>query len=72
MEWVVVKGISGYADGTGGITDEWKTFASVMAASVVENMLYGSVVFKAGNIIKVTLLSFSLNQIIGSHISVDL
>ncbi|XP_066020544.1 death domain-containing ATP nucleosidase [Pocillopora verrucosa] len=47
MEWVVVKGISGYADGTGGITDEWKTFASVMAASVVENMLYGSVVFQS-------------------------
>ena len=38
MEWVVVKGISGYADGTGGVSDEWKTFASVMAASVVENM----------------------------------
>ena len=47
MEWVVVKGISGYADGTGGITDEWKTFASVMAASVVQNMLYGSVVFQS-------------------------
>ena len=47
MEWVVVKGISGYADGTGGVSDEWKTFASVMAASVVENMLYGSVVFQS-------------------------
>ena len=47
MEWVVVRGISGYADGTGGVSDEWKTFASVMAASVVENMLYGSVVFQS-------------------------
>ena len=47
MEWVVVKGISGYADGTGGITDEWKTFASVMAASVVENMLSDSAVFQS-------------------------
>ena len=27
---------------------------------------------KAGHVIKVTLLSFSLNQIMGSHISVDL
>ena len=47
MEWVVVKGISGYADGTGGVSDEWKTFASVMAASVVENMLSDSAVFQS-------------------------
>ena len=46
MEWVVVKGISGYADGTGGNREEWKTFASAMAASVVQNMLYNPIVFQ--------------------------
>ena len=59
MEWVVVKGISGYADGTGGITDEWKTFASVMAASVVEICCMVPLFSKASHIIKVTSLSFS-------------
>lgn len=34
MEWVVIKGISGYPDGTEA-EENWKTFASVMAASVV-------------------------------------
>lgn len=47
MEWVVVKGISGYANGTEGNREEWRTFASVMAASVVENMLSDSVVFQS-------------------------
>ena len=47
IEWVVVKGISGYADGIGEVSDEWKTFASVMAASVVEKMLDDSVVFES-------------------------
>lgn len=47
MEWVVVKGISGYADGTGCNLDRWEDFASVMAASVVNNILFDSVVFKS-------------------------
>lgn len=39
MEWVVVKGVSDYADGNKSKTEAWQPFASVMAASVVENML---------------------------------
>ena len=38
MEWVVVKGISGYADGTEE-RENWQTFASVTAASLVANIL---------------------------------
>ena len=45
MEWVVVKGISGYANG--GVSDEWKTFESVMAASVMQNMLCDSAVYQS-------------------------
>ena len=32
MEWVIIKGISDYADGTASLTEHWKPFASVMAA----------------------------------------
>ena len=46
MEWVIVKGISDYADGTASSTEHWKPFASVMAASVVNNMLCVPVVFE--------------------------
>ena len=45
MEWVIIKGISDYADGTASLTQHWKAFASVMAASVVNNMLQVPVVF---------------------------
>ena len=46
MEWVVIKGISNYADGTTSLTQHWKPFASVMAASVVNNILREPVVFE--------------------------
>ena len=39
MEWVVIKGISDYADGSKSKTQAWRPFASVMAASVVANIL---------------------------------
>ena len=45
MEWVIIKGISDYADGTASLTEHWKPFASVMAASVVNNMLRVPVIF---------------------------
>ena len=46
MEWVVIKGISDYADGTASLTENWRPFASVMAASVVNNILRNPVVFE--------------------------
>ena len=39
VEWVVVKGISHYVDGSEPETKERKRFASVMAASVVKHIL---------------------------------
>lgn len=45
VEWVIIKGISDYADGTASLTQHWKPFASAMAASVVNNMLRVPVVF---------------------------
>ena len=45
MEWVVVKGISGYADGAKE-KENWQTFASVTAASLVANILYQSSIFE--------------------------
>ena len=46
MEWVVIKGVSDYADGTASSTKHWRPFASVMAASVVNNILREPVVFE--------------------------
>jgi len=47
MEWLVVKGMAGYADGTECDLDKWAHFASVMAASVVNNILLDSVIFQS-------------------------
>ena len=46
MEWVVIKGVSSYVDGTASLTEDWKPFASAMAASVVKNMLRTPAVFE--------------------------
>lgn len=46
IEWVIVKGIADYADGT-TISENWTTVASVMAASVVCNILSDATVFKS-------------------------
>ena len=45
MEWVVVKGISGYADGTEA-KENWQTFASVTAASLVVSILNDCSIFR--------------------------
>ena len=45
MEWLVVKGVCDFLNGSGSTDDSWKTFASAMAASVVSNMLSNSFVF---------------------------
>ena len=39
MEWVVIKGVSDFADGRKSDTNAWRPFASVMAASVTANVL---------------------------------
>lgn len=46
-EWVLIKGIKDYyADGSQPSSDSWRCFASVMAASVVANILSDPVVFE--------------------------
>ncbi|PFX14629.1 Protein NLRC5 [Stylophora pistillata] len=45
MEWLVVKGVCDFARGSRSTNHSWKTFACVMAASVVSNMLSNSLVF---------------------------
>ena len=39
VEWIVIKGISHYTDGSGSGTEGWSRFASVMAASVAVHIL---------------------------------
>ena len=45
IDWVIVKGISGYADGTEE-RENWQTFATVIAASVVANILNQCSIFE--------------------------
>ena len=42
----MVKGIKDYADGSQSSSDEWGTFASVMAVSVVANILSDGLIFE--------------------------
>ena len=46
IEWVVIKGISGYADGR-KVKDSWRAFASVMAASLTAHILSDTIAFQA-------------------------
>ena len=45
MVCLVVKGVCGFVPGSATKNNSWKTFACVMAASVVSNMLSNSFVF---------------------------
>ena len=46
MEWVVIKGVSDFADGRKSDTNAWRPFASVMAASVTAHILSDPNAFK--------------------------
>ena len=46
IEWVIVKGISHFSGDSNTPNESWKSFASIMAASLVSNMLNNSDVFK--------------------------
>ena len=46
LEWVIVKGISHFSNDGNTPDESWKKFASIMAASLVSNMLNDPVVFK--------------------------
>ena len=45
-EWVVVKGIKDFVDGTQSSSKKWKQIACVMSASVVANILNNPVIFQ--------------------------
>ena len=46
MDLIFVKGVCGFVRDVTSTNDSWKTFASVMAASVVSNMLRNPVMFE--------------------------
>ena len=47
MEWVVIKGVSDFADGRK--CDLWESFASVMAASLTAHVLSDPTAFEDWN-----------------------
>ena len=47
IEWLIVKGIADYADGSQLASESWYSFASVMAASLVAHMLSEPHVFRS-------------------------
>ena len=61
MEWVVIKGISGYADGTEA-KETWQTFASVTAASLVVSILKECSIFEYWPHYKGKQINFGLFQ----------
>ena len=46
VEWLVVKGIANYADGSVNTNENWSKFASANAASLVAKILNDAVVFQ--------------------------
>ena len=46
MEWVVIKGVSDFADGKKSATDAWRPFASFMAASLTAHILSDKTTFE--------------------------
>ena len=46
MEWLIVKGVASDRDLSQSVNDDWKSFASTMAASLVANILSNPIVFK--------------------------
>ena len=46
VEWLAVKGISNFSDESESVNEDWRTFASAMAASVVGKILNDSIVFR--------------------------
>ena len=46
IEWVIVKGISHFANGNNPAEKSWESYACIMAASLLSNMLKNSFVFE--------------------------
>ena len=46
VEWIVIKGVSDFAENWKSNTDAWRAFASLMAASLTFHILGDSIVFK--------------------------
>ena len=46
VEWIIIKGVSGFADGEESDTDAWRSFASLMAASFVAHILSNAIIFE--------------------------
>ena len=46
VEWVIVKGVASFGDPTQPSNGDWMAFASVMAASVVANVLNDPNIFR--------------------------
>ena len=69
VEWIIIKGVSDFADGTKSQTNSWRPFASLMAASLVAHILKNPIIFEKWdhyNDGKSSLLS-SLGEIIMVH-----
>ena len=46
VEWIIIKGVSDFADGKKSETNAWRPFASLMAASFVAHILSNPIIFE--------------------------
>ena len=46
VEWIIIKGVSDFADGKNSEKNAWRPFASIMAASFVAHILSNPIIFE--------------------------
>ena len=46
VEWIIIKGVSDFADGKNSEENAWRPFASIMAASFVAHILSNPIIFE--------------------------
>ena len=46
IEWIVIKGVSDFADGKKAEGDPWRPFSSLMAASLTAHILSNAITFQ--------------------------
>ena len=46
VEWIIIKGVSDFADGKNSEKNAWRRFGSIMAASFVSHILSNPIIFE--------------------------
>ena len=64
IEWIAIKGISDFADGRNVESSSWRSFASLMAASLTAHILSNAIVFQHWPHYKSTSKSWTFRKLL--------